>query len=86
MRLGVRGYGVRPLCGREVMGRRDPKLRSAYLGFSGVLPLRGFVAAVGDIPMPSTVTQRSGVNRKVDKISGGVSKGIVLRDQRLYGT
>ena len=33
----------------------------------------------------STVTQRSGVNRKVDRISGGVSKGLVLRDQRLYG-
>ena len=45
MRLGVRGYGVRPLCGRQVWGRRDPKLRSAYLGFSGVSPLRGFVAA-----------------------------------------
>ena len=41
----VRGYGVRPLCGRQVWGRRDPKLRSAYLGFSGVLPLRGFFAA-----------------------------------------
>ena len=41
---------VRPLCGREVMGRRDPKLRSAYLGFSGVAPLCGFVAAAGGIP------------------------------------
>ena len=37
------GYGVRPLCGRRVWGRCHPKLRSAYLGFSGVSPLRGFL-------------------------------------------
>ena len=35
--------GVRPLCGRRMVGWRCPKLRSAYLGFSGVSPLRGFL-------------------------------------------
>ena len=35
--------GVRPLCGRRVWGRCHPKLRSAYLGFSGVSPLHGFL-------------------------------------------
>ena len=41
------GYGVRPLCGRRVVWWWcDPKLRSAYLGLSGVSPLRGFIAAV----------------------------------------
>ena len=44
-RLWVGGYGVRPLCGRRVVGWCDPKLRSAYLGFSGVSPLCGFIAA-----------------------------------------
>ena len=52
--LQVSGYEVmrlmvRPLCGRWMVGWRDPKLRSAYLGFSEVPPLCGFVAdeAVG---------------------------------------
>ena len=36
----VRGYKV---IGVGVGGRHHPKLRSAYLGFSGVSPLRGFL-------------------------------------------
>ena len=42
--LWVRGCGRYAAVG--VGGRHHPKLRSAYLGFSGVSPLRGFFMAI----------------------------------------